>query len=95
MKYTRELLQEVVKESYSVAQVLRKLGLRQAGGTHSHLSRRIKAFGIDTSLPGAGSEPRCVPQGAKDNPLARDARASPQRASPKAASSSASVAGNG
>jgi hypothetical protein len=49
MKYTKELLQEVVRECYSVAQVLRKLGLAQAGGMHSHLSRRIKAFGIDTS----------------------------------------------
>src|SRR6516165_385659 len=49
MKYTKELLQEIVPECYSVAQVLRKLGLAEAGGTHTHLSRRIKAFGIDTS----------------------------------------------
>jgi hypothetical protein len=49
MKYTREVLQEAVRECVSVAGVLRKLGVAQAGGTHSHISRRIKAFGIDVS----------------------------------------------
>lgn len=49
VKYTKELLQQLVPECYSVAQVIRKLGLRFAGGTHSHISRRIKEFEIDTS----------------------------------------------
>ncbi|HEV3259190.1 MAG TPA: HNH endonuclease, partial [Gemmataceae bacterium] len=49
MKYTREVLQGAVQGSYSVAAVLRKLGLAEAGGTHAHISRRIKAFGIDTA----------------------------------------------
>jgi hypothetical protein len=49
MKYTKEILQEAVKDSISVAGVLRKLGLAQAGGTHSHIARRIKALGIDTA----------------------------------------------
>jgi hypothetical protein len=49
VKYTREVLQEAVQACYSVAAVLRKLGVAQAGGTHAHISRRIKAFGIDTS----------------------------------------------
>lgn len=48
-KYTAELLGEAVQKSTSVAGVLRYLGLNQAGGTHTHISRRIKAFGIDTS----------------------------------------------
>jgi hypothetical protein len=48
-KYTKEVLEEAVRESVSIAGVLRKLGLAQAGGTHSHLSRSIKAFGINTS----------------------------------------------
>lgn len=48
-KYTEEMLTEVVARSTSVADVLRRLGLNQAGGTHAHLSRTIKAFGIDTS----------------------------------------------
>lgn len=49
MKYTKEVLEDLVKESYSVAEVIRKLGLKVAGGTHSHISRRIKQFDIDTS----------------------------------------------
>ena len=48
-KYTKELLEQLVKESTSVAQVIRKLGLKEAGGTHSHLSRKIRQFEIDTS----------------------------------------------
>ena len=48
-KYTEELLREAVRESTSVAGVLRHLGLRQAGGTHTHISRAIRTFGIDTS----------------------------------------------
>ena len=48
-KYTRELLEEAVAASISVAGVLRYLGLNQAGGAHAHISRTIKAFGIDTS----------------------------------------------
>ena len=48
-KYTRELLGEAVAASTSVAGVLRYLGLNQAGGTHAHISRRIKRFELDTS----------------------------------------------
>ncbi|WP_327677280.1 HNH endonuclease signature motif containing protein [Kitasatospora sp. NBC_00458] len=47
--YTRELLQEAVAVSQSVAGVVRHLHLRQAGGTQAHIGRRIKALGIDTS----------------------------------------------
>jgi hypothetical protein len=32
-----------------MCQVLRHLGLEVVGGHHTHISRRIKAFGIDTS----------------------------------------------
>ena len=48
-KYTRELLSDAVAASTSVAGVLRLLGLNQAGGTHAHISRRIKHFELDTS----------------------------------------------
>jgi hypothetical protein len=48
-KYTRELLDEAVAASTSVNGVLRHLGLNQAGGTHAHISRTIKAFELDTS----------------------------------------------
>ncbi|MFJ4189758.1 HNH endonuclease [Kitasatospora sp. NPDC089509] len=47
--YTRELLQEAVAVSHSVAGVVRYLHKRQAGGTQAHIGRRIKALGIDTS----------------------------------------------
>lgn len=61
-KYTKELLTEVVARSNSVADVLRRLDVAQAGGTHAHISRTIKAFGIDTShfhsKPHNGSERR-------------------------------------
>ena len=49
IKYTRELLESLIKESTSIAQVIRKLGLREAGGTHSHISRKIKEYEIDSS----------------------------------------------
>ena len=47
-KYTREMLQEAVDASDSVMGVIRFFGMPQAGGTHSHLSRRIREFGINT-----------------------------------------------
>lgn len=47
-KYTPELLQEAVTASDSVMGVMRYLGIPQAGGTHAHISRKIKEFGIDT-----------------------------------------------
>jgi hypothetical protein len=48
-KYSKELLEPIVKNSVSVAGVLRKLGLRQSGGNHSHITRRIKLYELDTS----------------------------------------------
>lgn len=48
-QYSRELLEAAVQHNHSLAGVLRTLGLKLAGGTHTHISRRIKAFGIDTS----------------------------------------------
>ncbi len=49
MKYTREVLQAAVDNSTSIYGVLRHVGLSASGGSHAHLSRRIKQFGIDTS----------------------------------------------
>ncbi|WP_433218439.1 hypothetical protein [Microtetraspora malaysiensis] len=48
-KYTPELLAEAAADSLSIAGVLRYLGIPQSGGAHSHISRRLKHFGIDTS----------------------------------------------
>ena len=48
-KYTREILEAAVVQNHSFSGVLRTLGLKPAGGTHAHLSRRIKELGLDTS----------------------------------------------
>ncbi|TQJ88452.1 HNH endonuclease signature motif containing protein [Streptomyces sp. SLBN-31] len=49
VKWTREILQEAVSASMTMCEVLRRLGLEVVGGHHTHISRRIKAYGIDTS----------------------------------------------
>ncbi len=49
VKHSKELLESLVKDSISIAEVIRKLGLKQSGGNHSHIKRRIVKFDIDTS----------------------------------------------
>jgi hypothetical protein len=48
-KYTPELLADVAAQARSVTDVLRLLGIRITGGSHAHISRQLKRFGIDTS----------------------------------------------
>lgn len=48
-KWTREVLQAAVSASANMYDVLRHLGIEVVGGHHTHISRRIKAYGIDTS----------------------------------------------
>ncbi|MFH9133225.1 HNH endonuclease signature motif containing protein [Streptomyces sp. NPDC017524] len=48
-RWTKEVLEPVVAVSVSVYEVLRRLGLEAVGGHHTNISRRIKAYGIDTS----------------------------------------------
>ena len=48
-KYTKETLAEAAANADSVADVLRNLGLQQAGGTQAHVSRMLIRYGIDTS----------------------------------------------
>ncbi|AZM53486.1 HNH endonuclease [Streptomyces sp. WAC 01529] len=48
-RWTKELLIPAVAASSSVNGVLRYLGIEVVGGHHTHISRRIKAYGIDTS----------------------------------------------
>lgn len=48
-RYTHELLASIVARAYSVAEVLRLLEIRQTGGSHTHISRRIRELGLDTS----------------------------------------------
>lgn len=49
-KYTRELLEPLIKESFSYQEVLRKLGLKaEGGGNIQNLKRNIELFGLDSS----------------------------------------------
>lgn len=48
-QYTKDWLEELCKDSYSYAEVLRKAGRKQGGGTQATLRKKIKEFGIDTS----------------------------------------------
>ncbi|KUN82643.1 HNH endonuclease signature motif containing protein [Streptomyces griseoruber] len=49
VKWTREILESAVAASTNMCEVLRHLELEVVGGHHMHISRRIKAYGIDTS----------------------------------------------
>ncbi|MFH8883825.1 HNH endonuclease signature motif containing protein [Streptomyces californicus] len=49
VRWTKEVLQAAVSSSTSMCEVLRRLGLAVVGGQHTHISRRVKALGIDTS----------------------------------------------
>jgi hypothetical protein len=47
--YSDEQLAQAVKESFSYADVLRKLNLRPSGGNYDLVKRRIKSVGLDTT----------------------------------------------
>jgi len=47
-KYTKEILEPIVRESKSYREVLIALGLKVAGGNHSHLKRIIDSLGLST-----------------------------------------------
>ncbi|MGW4228708.1 HNH endonuclease signature motif containing protein [Streptomyces sp. NPDC004980] len=49
LRWTKEVLQEAVASSTTMCEVLRRLGLEVVGGQHTHISRRVRALGIDTS----------------------------------------------
>ncbi|MGW0475578.1 HNH endonuclease [Streptomyces coeruleorubidus] len=49
IKWTRDALERAVTASTNMCEVLGHLGLEVVGGHHTHISRRIKAYGIDTS----------------------------------------------
>lgn len=48
-KYDKEWLEELCKESYSYAEVLRKAGRKQAGGSQETLKKKISEYNIDIS----------------------------------------------
>jgi len=43
------MLALAVSKSFSITGVLREIGLKMAGGSHSHISRLIREYHIDTS----------------------------------------------
>lgn len=50
MKYTKEMLESLVKESNSITAVMQKLGFNTvAGGTFAHIKRMIKFYEINIS----------------------------------------------
>lgn len=49
-KYTREMLEEAVRSSFSMREAMRKCGtLDLSGGMHYHISRLVKKHGISTA----------------------------------------------
>ena len=48
-KYTKEWLEELCSESYSLAEVLQKAGRKQGGGAQATLKKKIEEYEIDTS----------------------------------------------
>ncbi len=48
-KYTKELLEPIIKESSSWADVCRKIGVKPMTGAQSHIQKRAKDFEIDSS----------------------------------------------
>ncbi|MFB6613407.1 HNH endonuclease [Streptomyces sp. NPDC085524] len=48
-RWTRAVLEKAVSASGNMYEVLRRLGLDAVGGHHTHISRRVRALGIDTS----------------------------------------------
>ena len=49
-KYTRELLAPVVKASVSIAEVMRRVGIKTwTGGSHTLIRDRIRHYALDTS----------------------------------------------
>ncbi|MEO3770014.1 hypothetical protein [Micromonospora sp. B9E7] len=48
-KYTPEALATAAAAARNITEVMRLLGVRVSGGSHAHISRQLKRFGIDTS----------------------------------------------
>lgn len=49
VKYTKELMENAVKNAYSIAQVCRNLGLKPIGGNYKTVIRKMEEFNIDSS----------------------------------------------
>jgi hypothetical protein len=47
--YTREMLEEAAARSASIAEVVRRLGAKEVGGTQAYIGRRLRKYEIDIS----------------------------------------------
>jgi hypothetical protein len=47
--YTRQMLEEAASQSTSIAEVVRRLGAKEVGGTQAHIGRQLRSFEIDIS----------------------------------------------
>lgn len=48
-KYSRDVLEPLVKSSLSFAEVMRKMGCSPSGGVHALVVRRVREYGLDVS----------------------------------------------
>lgn len=66
-KYTAEILTPIVAASVSMADVLRKLGMKQTGGSYAWIPKVIKALGLDCShFTGRTTNKGCQHKGGPD-----------------------------
>lgn len=63
IKYTKEILEGVAKDSKSVAEVMRRLDIKVSGGSSSHIRRRLNLYEISTEhFTGQASMTGVVPK---------------------------------
>lgn len=49
VKYTKELMEEAIKNSYSIAEVCRKIGLKPHGSNYKTIKSKIELYNLDIS----------------------------------------------
>lgn len=63
VRWTRAVLERAVALSTNMNDVLRHLGVDRVGGWHTHITRRIRCMGIDTThFTGAPANPTSTPK---------------------------------
>ncbi len=62
IKYTKDLLEPLIKKHVSISGIMRELSLHANGGNTSHLGRVIKKLGLDTSHFKYGSKTGNLPK---------------------------------
>ena len=49
VKYTKELMESAIKDSYSIAEVCRKIGLKPIGSNYKTIKSKIELYNLDIS----------------------------------------------